>query len=136
MDDNKRYSPYHGCLVVFAALIGIPLVAYLIVRVSLDYFEPQFHRLNPKSAQCIGCLVGSFFHFSCIVGGVFREAFRAVCYRVKEFFANLSCGPAFAIQCYFEDMKQDGVLFLPYTAIVITCLYLAIEGGLYVLSRL
>ncbi len=33
-------------------------------------------------------------------------------------------------------MKQDGVLLLPYAAIVITCLVMAIQSGLYVLARL
>lgn len=136
MDDNKKYSPYHGCLLVFAALILVPVVAWLIFRVSLDAFQPRYARINPESAKCLGCLVGSFFHISCIVGGVFRSAWRAFCYRVKEFFENLPCGLSFALQCYWEDMKQDGVLLLPYAAIVITCLVMAIQSGLYVLARL
>lgn len=136
MDDNKKYSPYHGCWMVLLALIGVPLLAYAIILAALRYYEPQFYRLNPASAQCLGCLVGSFFHMSCIIGGLLRDAWRAFCFRIREFLENLPCGLPFALQCYWEDMKQDGVLFLPYAMIIGACLYFAIEGGITALSYL
>ena len=136
MEDSLKRSPYRGCLVVFAALIAVPLLAWLLIGAALAYYEPQFYHLNPASAQCLGCLVGSFFHMSCVIAGLLREHWRALCYRVKEFFANLSCGLPFALRCYWEDMRQDGILFLPYATIIAVCLYLAIDGGIIVFSLL
>lgn len=136
MDDNKKYSPYHGCWVVFLLLIGVPLALYAVVAAAISFYQPQFARLNPASARCIGCLLGSVYHLSCIVAGLLRDPWRALRYRVKEFFANLPCGLPFAFQCYWEDMKSDGALFVPYAAIIGTCLYFAIEGGITALSYL
>lgn len=136
MDDNKKYSPYHGCWVVFLLLIGVPLALYAVVAAAISFYQPQFARINPASARCIGCLLGSVYHMSCIISGLLRDPWRALCYRVKEFFENLPCGLPFAFRCYWEDMKSDGVLFIPYTAIIGACLYFAIEGAVTALSYL
>lgn len=136
MDDNKSYSPYHGCWMVFLLLIGVPLALYTVISVAINYYQPQFARINPASARCIGCILGSIYHFSCILGGLLRDPFRALCYRVSEFFSNLPCGLGFACSCYWEDMKSDGALFVPYAAIIGICLYFAIEGGITALSLL
>ena len=136
MDDNKRYSPYHGCWVVFLLLIGVPLALYAVINTAISFYQPQFARLNPASSRAIGCLLGSVYHLSCIVAGLLRDPWRALCYRVKEFFENLPCGLPFAFRCYWEDMKNDGALFVPYAAIMIACLWLAIDGAVTALSLL
>lgn len=136
MDDNHQYSPYHGCWVVLLILIGVPLALYMVIEAAITFYQPQFARINPSSARCIGCLLGSVFHMSCVVCGLLRDPWRAVCYRVKEFFENLSCGLGFALECYWEDMKHDGVLFIIYASIIGVCLYFAIEGGITALSYL
>lgn len=136
MDSNKKYSPYHGCWVIFLMLICIPLAFYFIISVLINHYQPHFAQVNPASARCLGCLLGSIFHLSCLIGGLLRDPWRAFCYRVKEFFANLSCGLSFALSCYWEDMKTDGALLLPYLAIIGVCLYFAIEGGITALSLL
>ena len=128
MDDNKSYSPYHGCWVIFLLLIGVPVVFYAVVYAAVYAYEPHFSRLNQVSAQCIGCGLGTVFHLSCIIAGTLRDPFRALCSRVKEFFANLPCGLPFALQCYREDLRQDGALFVPYAIIIGVCMYLTIDG--------
>ena len=136
MDDQKRVSPYRGCWIVFLLLIGVPLAFYLIIEAAISFYQPQFARLNPASARAIGCGLGSIFHMSCIVGGILREPWRALCSRVKEFFANLPCGIGFALTCYWEDLKNDGALFIPYMAIIGVCLYFAIDGAIIAISLL
>jgi hypothetical protein len=53
---------------------------------------------------------------------------------VKEFFENVPVSLGYAFGCYWDDMKQDGVLFIIYAAIIGTCLALAIDGGLETLA--
>ena len=136
MDDNKKYSPYHGFPVTLLALIGVPLVFWLVISSAIDFYQPQFARVNPASARCIACILGSIYHFSCILGGLLRDPWHALIYRIKEFFENLPCGLPFALRCYWEDLRQDGALFIIYAAIIGTCLFFAIEGGITALSLL
>lgn len=136
MDDQKRTSPYRGCWMVLLLLIGVPLLLYGILSIALAYYYPHSMRLNQATARCLGCGLGSLYHMGCIISGLLREPFHAICYRVKEFFANLSCGLPFALRCYWDDMKHDGLLFLPYAAIIGICLYIAIQGAITALSLL
>ena len=136
MDTNKQYSSRHGAWVIILALIGVPLVVWLVVSTAIDYYQPQFARVNPASARCIACIIGSLYHFSCVLGGLLRDPFRDFVYRVKEFFCNLPCSFAFAIRCYWEDLKEDGPMFIIYSVIIGTCLFFAIEGGITALSLL
>ena len=121
---------------ILLILICVPLVFWFIISTLLNHYQPHFARVNPDSARCLGCLLGSIFHMSCLLGGLLRNPWRAFRYRIKEFFANLPCGLPFALSCYWEDMKTEGALFVPYMAIIGTCLYLAIDGGLKVLALL
>ena len=134
MDDNKQYSPYHGCLVVIFFLIAVPLALWGILDGAMAYFRPYDAWINGPGARFIGFGLGSIFHMSCIICGILRQPFRAVCYRVKEFFENLPVSLGYAFECYWDDMKQDGVLFIIYTAIIGACLALAIDGGLETLA--
>lgn len=134
MDDNKQYSPYHGCLVVIFFLVAVPLALWGILDGAMAYFRPYDAWINGPGARFIGFGLGSIFHMSCIICGILRQPFRAVCYRVKEFFENLPVSLGYAFECYWDDMKQDGVLFIIYAAIIGACLALAIDGGLETLA--
>ncbi len=136
MDSNKKYSPWHGFPFVLLMLIGVPLLMYLVISAAVNYYQPQFARVNPASSRCIACMLGSIYHASCVMGGLLRDPWRVLVYRVKEFFENLPCGLPFALSCYWDDLKNDGCLFLIYAAIIGGCLYLAIEGGITALSML
>lgn len=134
MDDNKQYSPYHGCLVVIFFLIAVPLALWGILDGAMAHFRPYDAWINGPGARFIGFGLGSIFHMSCIICGILRQPFRAVCYRVKEFFENLPVSLGYAFECYWDDLKQDGVLFIIYAAIIGACLALAIDGGLETLA--
>ena len=134
MDDNKKYSPYHGCLVVLFFLIAVPLGLWAVIDGAMAYYRPEQAWINGPGARLIGFGLGSIFHLSCVVCGILRAPFRAVCYRVKEFFENLSVSVGYAFECYWDDMKQDGVLFILYAGIIGACLALAIDGGLETLA--
>ena len=106
MDDNKQYSPYHGCLVVIFFLIAVPLALWGILDGAMAYFRPYDAWINGPGARFIGFGLGSIFHMSCIICGILRQPFRAVCYRVKEFFENLPVSLGYAFECYWDDMKR------------------------------
>lgn len=126
MQSNKHYSPYHGIWVTILMLTGVPILLTLLVLVVLETAQPAFAQLNPPTALCLGFGMGSLYHMSCIITGLLREPFRAVTFRISEFFQNLSCSPGFAFHEYWEDIKSDGVVFIIYMTIILSCLAVAL----------
>lgn len=134
MQDNKQYSPYHGMLPTALLLIAVPVVFVLLLEVMLATFSPRLTYVNAPSARFVGCAMGLLFHLSCIIGGLLRPSFRAFTFRISEFFQNLRCSLGFALRCYWDDIKQDGVTFDVYLAIILANigyglynLYIALE---------
>lgn len=113
-NDNKHQSPYRGFWVVLLALILVPLVLFLIVKGALGNFSQFSPAMDLLTAKVIGLGCGSLFHLICIIGGVFTPSWRAVKYRIGEFFENLTVGVGYAFTTYLEDMREDGVTLLIY----------------------
>lgn len=119
MQDHKTYSPYHGVWAVVLMLSIVPIALSWLIGIVLAVYQPQMPALNAASARCVGCGLGTVFHLACIIGGLLRESFRTLCFRISEFFANLACSASFAFQSYWDDMKQDGVVFDIYLLIIL-----------------
>lgn len=136
MQDYKGYSPYHGVWVVALLLCAVPAVFALVIWLALSTYQPQYETMNGPTALCIGFGLGSVFHLSCIVVGMLRKPFRAVAFRVSEFFQNLACSPGFAFREYWEDVKQDGVAFDIYLLIILGTFGCAVANLMVALERL
>ena len=126
--DSKYYSPYHGVWAQLLVLILVPLGFFALVHVGFSFYQPHYGKLNLLSAKAIGCGLGVLFHLSCAIVGVFTPGWRAVKYRIREFFENLVIGLGYSIESYWEDMKSDGVVFLLQMPIVGLNLYIAVDA--------
>jgi len=122
LQDHKTYSPYHGVWAVVLMLSIVPIALTWVIGLVLAVYQPHMSALNTASARFVGCGLGSIFHLACIIGGLLRDSFHTLCFRISEFFANLACSVSFAFQSYWDDMKQDGVVFDIYLLIILLTL--------------
>ncbi len=112
MDNDLYSSPCRGMWVKLIVLIMPPLVLVGIFYGAISRWQPWYSfNLNWASAKTLGCGLGVLFHLSCWVAGAFKQDFRAVKNRVKEFFANISVSPGLAFKWYWREVKSYGVAF-------------------------
>ncbi len=128
LDDSKYKSPYYGLWLVLLVMIGIPFLFYGILYGLFDDFQNESAAVNEASARALGFSVGTAFHLSFLAGGAFSKHIAAVGRRVVNFFGNLKVSVGFAFQCYFEDIKSDGAVFLIVFAVMAACAYVAYTG--------
>ncbi len=96
---------------------------------AINFYQPKYgFELNFATAKILGCGMGAMFHFCCWIFGAFKDDFKAVKTRWKEFFFNLSISAKLAFKCYFEDLKTLGVAFWLDMAIVGINLYIFIDA--------
>lgn len=119
MDSNKKYSPYHGVWAIVLCMIAVPAAFTLIIDSTLKLLQPQYIVVNTPSARFVGCGLGFLFHLILILSSVLREPFEALKFRIREFRENMACSFSFALRCYWDDMKQDGVVFDIYLFIIL-----------------
>lgn len=134
--EYKKQSPYRGLWVILLMLICVPLMFFGVLYAALEFHQPYQTALNLASAKTIGFGLGAVFHLSCAVAGVFTTPLKAIFYRIGEFFENLVVSPSFAFESYWEDMKNDGVVFLIELPILVANLLLLLDGLLEVLPLL
>lgn len=127
-NEHKHQSPYRGFWVVLLALILVPNVLFLIVKGALANFSKFPPEMDHLTAKVIGLGCGSLFHMICFVGGAFTPSWQAVKYRVGEFFENLVVGVGYAITTYLEDMRDDGVTFIIYMAVILVNLVVVVDS--------
>ncbi len=130
MGDLKK-SPYHGILFGCFYLIVVPAAIFIVLylAINISWSQQQYSgEINLATAKAFGCGCGSVFHLSCIIVGQLRESFHTVVERVKEFFINLFVSPALAVKCYWMDLKDGGVVFWIYLAVMGFNLYLTVDG--------
>lgn len=137
MHDDVKKPKLLEMLMRIIMLVILPIVCYIVFRIAINYYQPHTKVINNATAQALGFGVGgTVFHLSCMVAGVFKEGFSAVAKRMADFKINASISFKFAVKCYFEDMKEDGVEFLIEFAVVIACFLVALNGLLTVLPML
>lgn len=127
-NENKHYSPYRGVLVVLLALILVPIALFLIIKSLLNGYSRFTPAMDLLTAKVLGFGCGFLFHLSCMIGGAFTPAWRAVKYRIGEFFENLVVGVGYAFTTYWEDMRDDGVVLLLYLSVVAANLAIFLDG--------
>ena len=134
-EDEIKRSPYRGILFTLIMLIGVPVGLYFFLKLILTVGVPyRDYDLNKYTAQALGFGCGFLFQMCCILCGLFTPSFRAVAKRVGNFFGNLIVSFKFAITIYFDEVKEDGVVFWIYLFIVVSTLYFSISGFLNFIS--
>ena len=127
--DGKNESPYRGIWVILLLLAVVPVVLYLVLLGPLMTWQTRFSReLNEASARVFGFGLGTVFHLSCLIGGSFRLAIQAVKKRVIDFFENVRVSLGFALECYWDDMRNDGVALILMLIPVAVCFAVFCDG--------
>ncbi|MBQ8554354.1 MAG: hypothetical protein IJ438_00640 [Clostridia bacterium] len=129
-DENKKQPPYKGFAILCIMLVSVPAVLYAVTLAVLQTYQPSSNGLDEATARAIGLGLGMLFHLSCWVAGAFRDSFAVVKFRVSEFFENIAGGLGFALVCYWDDIKSDGVVFLACFLIMATNAVLCVDGWL------
>ena len=126
--ETRRQKP--GEIIVKAiCIVGIPLICYLVFRAVIFENQTRFSKVvNEASAMGLGFGVGTVFHITCFFAGVFKDGIAVVLKRMGDFKENVSLSFGFAVKCYFQDMKDDGIEFLIEMALMVACLALALKG--------
>lgn len=118
--NDPKKSPYRGLWVALLLMVGVPLVLYLLLRESFIKIIPGYTvEYKDTCARAIGLFLGTLFHLGCFISGAFENALEAVKNRMTDFRMNLSISFGFALKCYLEDMKSDGVVLIIILSIVI-----------------
>ena len=121
--NDKYHSPYRGFWIIMLLLILIPFGLYKLMCALFEEYSNFGPQLNEASARCLGCGMGSLFHLSFLISGVFTSSWRDVKYRVSEFFENLVVGVGYAFKTYWEDIREDGINFdLAFSVMIINFL--------------
>ncbi len=112
MDNDPKKSPYQGIFIKVIVLVLPPVVlTWLFYGVITRWQSWYSYELNWASAKALGCGLGGLFHLSCWISGAFRQDFRAVKERLKEFFENVSVSLGLAFTWYLRDVKTLGLAF-------------------------
>ncbi len=127
--DNESPKRKKGALFVeMFVLLIFPFVCYVIVRAVIMKYQTFSNELNEATARAFGFGMGTLFHISCFIAGAFKNSVAIVLKRMSDFKDNLSLSFGFALKCYLEDMRDDGIAFLVEMICVISCLWVSIDG--------
>ncbi len=117
---EQKKSPYKGRLLVMLALAVPSILVTWMAYAVISKYQPQYgHDMNFASAKVLGCSIGLFFHFACMVAGVFAEDAIIVINRLREFFSDLFASPKLAFTWYWRDIKDNGIAYWLEVGIVI-----------------
>ena len=130
MEENgRKVSPYKGVWLVTFLLIIVPIIFYIIIRLIMFKFQPSLEKdIKEFSSLAVGFGLGFVFHLACIIAGLFKGTIVVIIKRIKEFFETLNISFKLAIKSYFDNVKEDGLVFYIYFIIVGTNLGLALYG--------
>lgn len=127
-NEYKKQSPYRGFWVILFFLITIPMGLFAVVKAVLDEYSTYSPALDMATAKALGCGFGFLFHMICVLSGILEAGWDALKYRLREFAENLIVSPGYAFRTYLEDMRDDGVTFIIYLAVILTNLSIVIDG--------
>ena len=123
---NKKKSPYSGLWVHILLLVGTPLVLFAII-----YYLIMKNHLSGKELAIYTSLtfaygLGFVIQISCAFAGAFKGSLKVIFKRIREFFDDLIISFKYAVKSYFDNIKNDGVLFWIYLYIILGTLAIAI----------
>lgn len=115
MEENgKNVSPYKGVFLTAFFLI----VAPLFFSFTLDIFFGNDTQIEILTIIVFGFGMGIFFDLGCIIAGLMTGTFSIVKARVADFFDDLVVSFKFAVQSYFNNIKENGIVFWIYLSIM------------------
>ena len=124
---KSKKTPYEGIWIFLPMLVLPSVIITALLYFVISRWQSQYvAELNFATAKIFGCGSGILFHFGCWLMGAFKDDFRAVKTRLKEFFANIAVSFRLAFSCYWEDVKTLGLAFWIDVAIV------ALNAGVFV----
>lgn len=123
----KEKGPYYGVWQTCLLLIVIPIALYFILYNLIGKFQ-EFNELAKYTAMGFGFGIGSLFHISCAIAGLFKGTFKVVKNRIGDLFSNLKVSAKFAFKYYWEDVKSEGIVFWIYFVIILTFIILTITS--------
>lgn len=135
-NEYKRQSPYRGMWVMLPILILVPLGLFMIVNAVLKEYSSYPDAFDLATAKAMGCFFGFLFHMICVISGVLTDGWEAVKYRMGEFVENLIIGVGYAFRSYLESMRDDGVVFIIYSSVIIANFAVLADGVSDVLALL
>ncbi len=128
---DPKWSPYRGIVLHIFALVFPSVIMTWMFHAVIERWQPQFSaELNWASAKALGCGIGVIFHLSLFLFNQFWEPFGAVKNRVRDFFENLSISPKMAFSSYIQDIKDHGIVFWIYFAIISANFGIALDAFL------
>ena len=116
--EYKNVSPYKGLIGTCIILILFPTIVCVIFYNAIIHFHNLSEELIRHATIGLGCGVSILFHFSCIIAGLFKTTFSIVVKRILSFFLNLTISFKVALQCYKEDLINEGIAFWPSFIII------------------
>ena len=115
MEENgKNVSPYKGVFLTAFFLI----VAPLFFSFTLDIFIGNDTQIEILTIIVFGFGMGILFDLGCIIAGLMTGTFSIVKARVADFFDDLVVSFKFAVQSYFNNIKENGIVFWIYLSIM------------------
>ena len=125
MEENgTKYSPYRGVFLTSFFLI----IAPLFFCFTIDIFMGNDTTIENLTIFVFGFAMGILFDLGCIIAGLMKGTFDVVKERVKTFFEDLIISIRFALESYFNDIKENGIVFWIYLSIMVATVWLFILG--------
>lgn len=126
--EGKNKSPYYGVWQTALLLTAAPFLMTLFFKAIFDKYSKMTDPQILFSAMAFGCGVAFMFQLTCIIAGLFKGTLTVVIKRLKEFFGNLSISAKFAFKYYFENIKEEGIVFWIFFVIIGSTLGATIFG--------
>ena len=126
---GQEKGPYYGVLQTCLILIIIPLIFILIIYGVFSYFKSLSEEAICYSTLTFGGTCGVLFHMIAIISGLFKGTFKVVINRISTFFQNVVLDIRLAFKIYFEDIKNEGIVFWIYLIIILSMIGLTIYGA-------
>ena len=126
--EGKNKSPYYGVWQSALLMIVAPVAMYFFFKIPFVTYSKMSKEEIHCCSLAFGCGVAFLFQFSCVQAGLFKGTLKVVINRLKEFFGNLSISVKFAYKYYFENIKEEGVVFWIFFVIITTTLGVTLFG--------
>lgn len=112
--DGRRKPIYYG---VAGSLFLFTLFPTFVTLIFWSAFS-RWSRLSDEKVLFVslafGCLVAFLFELCCVLDGLLQGSLKVVFARMIEFFSNLSISFKFAVKSYFNNIKEEGMVFWIY----------------------
>lgn len=126
--DEKHQSPYRGFLISLLVMIVPGLLFYLAVNGGAKAYRPAYSMRDQASSQALACMLSLLIHMIAMLSGLFSRGWRALKFRIKDFFECLSISVSYAFKAYWNSIKTDGVTFDIHLLFMLGNLHFLMDG--------